>query len=179
MDLLPSRNEFKEASSVVAGQEALKLEAVYEFGDPECQSLLNIAYEWCKVVACSRSPQFKTVKEGSIFADIKDRLQYFLRATRPATGDEEAATEFIGKAALLYKFGEAQKLVAAKQAVNSEDLKVFDTYNWLLDGPQKDAHAQWVKLVFDVAGAGSSAYTSPALADNTSGMCLFKKRRVT
>lgn len=84
--------------------------------------------------------------------------------------------------------------MAAKQAVNFEDLKVFDTYNWLLDGPQKDAHTQWVKLVFDAAGAGTSACTPLASADNTSRknkvaktkaeessstMSLFKKRRVT
>lgn len=130
----------KEASSVVSDLEALKLEVVYEFGAQECQSLLNVTYEWCKAVSCSRSPQFKTIKEGGLFAEIRGRLQYFLRATRPATEEEEVATAYIGKAALLYKFGEAQKLVAAKQAVNFENLKVFDTYNWPLAGPQKDAH---------------------------------------
>lgn len=190
---LPEKNRFVQASTASVLIEQLKETLAYKFANSESQSVVNIAYEWVKAVANSRQPSFKAIKPASFLDQVRERMEWLLRVELAGASGSAGPVVHSGRTAVEVLFTTLLKDIDDGKALNLGELKVFDTFAWLLTDAQRLQHKEWIGMVFKAAGSSvapssgsqaKSAAKAPAKGTTAvkreaqeSTMGLFKKRK--
>ena len=189
---------YLNAAEVVSQLEDMKRTPAYEYAEEDAQSSVTIPLEWASAVAGQRQPSFKALKDSNYLKDIQGFMHQMLMYSvdPPSEGsskDQVPVAEPVcyGIQAMEKLFGAMDlrvKTAAVNAPIDLGDLKVFDTFAFLMNASQKATQREWIGKCFKSHGARASAQAPPqpqtktavkkeAAREGSSTSSLFKKKR--
>ena len=192
-DIPSSAATYRQPKDVASKLEMIQQRAIYTFADDESQSRVNIVLGWVRAIINSRAPCFKAVTGEGFLAKAKDQLPWLLRVER--SSGSSGQNNLHGREALAQLWDDIQEKLSKDGIISFADLKVFDTFHWLLDAEQKKQHKAIIAKLLKDAGSKSVAVKSStadeapaskkaktealaAKASKESTMNLFKKKMI-
>jgi hypothetical protein len=153
--------------------------APYVFSDAESQSAVNIAAECVKSISMMRRPPVEAAEDNDLLKGAFERLQYFVVVDIAANSDGSNALTLIGATALSHRHDAVQERITNGDDILVEDLRIFNTFGWLMTDFQNTHHRSWLEACFKKAdGAGSSGALGQASdsAASSSGKAALKNQ---
>ena len=192
-DVLDSLPDGKSPAHVLASKSLadlteIKGSSVYGFAKENAQSDVNVVLEWVKAIHNQRQPSFR-FKDCVWLQACKDRLSFFVHHTTAGSNDTPGATVF-GAEALSVMLQATKAKIDAKEEVTLGELKVYDTFAFLMSADDVKQHRTWVQVALRSKAAAQpqvAAQQQPQNAPNpqrraaaaADTMSLFRRRRTT
>lgn len=190
--LLPEQPRDKPLADVLLALEQLKEHGMFKFANDAAKADAKIVIEWVRALTMASQPSFKAVKHDEGLRVLQARLAYLIVVEQPGSASEAAKVLF-GQQALTFMMNGVDAKITAGEDVDLTDVKIFDTFGWLLSELDIARQRTWIQKIFakaTTASPGSIAsvpkkITHGALAPKTDNlkkakhsttMDLFKKK---
>lgn len=153
-DVLPKEAYVGDLKDVASAVGRVMHSTLYTFAARDVQSDVNVVSEWCKAVAAHRKPDFIATKFNTFLTEVQDLMKFLLTA-RPsgASTGSGPAEIWSGEKAMAFMLKAAADKVKAGSVLSLADLKIFDTFHWLMNPEQITLHSTWMKAAFSAGGS--------------------------